>query len=289
MKNIINYYYNMIVNDFTKRDNCFIFYINKKKYEFIQFNGDINVVNKIYSILNSYNKIFDEIVLNKEKNILTYYENTPYILLKKNNYSNDEIKLIDIIKYDNLIDIKEELKWKRLWIEKFDYYELLLDQIEPKFAILKESFCYYAGLNEVAINLLNYVDYNKIKFNIAHKRIDKETDLYNPLNIIIDSRVRDIAEYIKNNFFYKNIDVDKCIEEIIKNIIDRDEALLLISRLIYPSYYFDLYDDIYNRRKNESDLQKIIKKNAVYEAFLKKIYNKIKYIYNLPQVEFLEY
>ena len=289
MKNIINYYYNMIVNDFIKRDNYFIFYINKNKYEFIEFNGNVNEVNKIYSILNIYNKIFDEIVLNKDKNILTYYENTPYILLKKINSINDEMKLIDIIKYDNLIDIKEDLKWKKLWIEKFDYYELLLTQIEQKFPVLKESFYYYSGLNEFAINLLNYVDYKKIKFHIAHKRIDKETDLYNPLNIIIDSRVRDIAEYIKINFFYKNIDEEEYVEEIIKNIIDRDEALLLMARLIYPSYYYDLYEEIYNKKKNEKDLQKIIKKNATYEAFLKKIYNKIKYIYNLPQIEFLEH
>ena len=33
---------------------------------------------------------------------------------------------------------------------------------------------------------------------------------------------------------------------------------------------------------------KIIKKNASYEAFLKDFYNNIKLIYAIPQIEFLE-
>lgn len=289
MKNIINYYYDIIVNDFKKRDNSFIFYINKDEYEFIEFYGDANELNRIYSILRLYNKICDEIVLNKEKNILTYYENIPYILLKKINCKEDKIKINNIIDYDSLINIKDELKWKKLWAEKLDYYEMLLTQIEQKFPVLKESFYYYLGLNELAINLLNYVDYKNIKFHIAHKRIDKNCDLYNPLNIIIDTKVRDIAEYIKKSFFDEELNENEIIQIIISNIIEKDEIILLIARLIYPSYYFDIYEDIYNEKSTERELNRVIKKNAVYEAFLKKIYNKIKFIYNLPQIEFLEY
>ena len=289
MKNIINYYYDIIVNDFKKRNNSFIFYINKTEYEFIEFYGDINELNRIYSILKIYNKICDEIVINREKSVLTYYENVPYILLKKTNCKEEKMKLNNIIDYDSLINKKDELKWKKLWVEKLDYYEILLPQIEQKFPVLKESFDYYLGLNELAINLLNYVDYKNIKFHIAHKRIDKNCDLYNPLNIIIDPKVRDIAEYIKKCFFYENIDEEEIVQTMISNIIEKDEIILLLSRLIYPSYYFDIYEDIYNQKSSEKELKKIIKKNAVYEAFLKKIYNKIKFIYNLPQIEFLEY
>ena len=115
---------------------------------------------------------------------------------------------------------------------------MLLTQIEQKFPVLKESFYYYSGLNELSMNLLNYVDYNNIKFHIAHKRIDKNCDLYNPLNIIIDSKVRDIAEYIKISFFNDEINEDEIIQIIISNIIEKDEIILLFARLIYPSYYF---------------------------------------------------
>ena len=289
MKNIINYYYNIIVNDFKKRDSSFIFYVNEYEYEFIQFYGNVDELNRIYSILRLYNKICDEIVLNKDKNILTYYENIPYILLKKINCREEKIQINNIIDYDSLINIKDELKWKKLWSEKLDYYEMLLTQIEQKFPVLKESFYYYSGLNELSMNLLNYVDYNNIKFHIAHKRIDKNCDLYNPLNIIIDTKVRDIAEYIKKSFFNEELNENEIIQIIINNIIEKDEIILLIARLIYPSYYFDAYDDIYNEKSSERELNKIIKKNAIYEAFLKKIYNKIKHIYNLPQIEFLEY
>ena len=42
---------------------------------------------------------------------------------------------------------------------------------------------------------------------ISHKRLkptDKVDSLYNPLNIIYDYRVRDVAEYIKNSFWADN-------------------------------------------------------------------------------------
>ena len=289
MKNIINYYYNIIVNDFKKRDNSFIFYINENKYEFTEFYGNVNEVNKIYSIVNFYNKICDEIILNKEQSILTYYENVPYILLKKIYCKEEKMQINDIINYDSLINIRDELRWKKLWGEKLDYYELLLNQMKQKFFILKESFNYYLGLSELAINLLNYVNYKNVRFHISHKRIDKKNDLYNPLNIIIDSKVRDIAEYIKISFFNDEINEDEIIQIIISNIIEKDEIILLFARLIYPSYYFDIYENIYNQKSSEKELNKIIKKNAIYEAFLKKIYNNIKFIYNLPQIEFLEY
>ena len=40
---------------------------------------------------------------------------------------------------------------------------------------------------------------------ISHKRITNQTtlfDLYNPLELIIDLNVRDVAEYIKFKFFF---------------------------------------------------------------------------------------
>jgi hypothetical protein len=164
-----------------------------------------------------------------------------------------------------------------------------LEEVGIKYPLLKKSFNYYRGLSESAIALLNYVDYKNITYYFSHRRLEKIDDMFNPLNIIIDSRTRDIAEYIKIKYLNEEMFTQEIIEFIRRTNFSKDEIILLISRLIYPSYYFDLYENIFIGKESEKELNKIIKKNAEYEAFLKEIYNNIKLIYAIPQIEFLEY
>lgn len=289
MKNVINYFYGIVVNDFTKRDNNFIFYIGKNRFEFIQFYGERNQLLNTYYSLKNYNRDCDEIIFNKNNDLLTTFQNIPYILLKKTNINTDIIDVDDIINYDCNIYFNEKLDWKKLWINKLDYYEMQLKEVELKYPLLNESFSYYFGMSEIAINLLNYVNYKNIDNCIAHKRLEIKSDLYNPLNVIFDSKTRDLAEFIKANFFKDKISNEFVIEILNKVNLSKDEMLLFLSRLIYPSYYFDLYEKIYNGKEDEKTLNKIIKKNALYEAFLKNLYNYIKPWYRIPQIEFLEY
>lgn len=288
MKNVINYYYGIAVNEFKKRDTKFIFYIKENEFEFVEYYGNIGKLINIYSILKTFKKEVDEIILNNQNSIITYYENRPYILLKKIKNKRVKIKLNDILNYDSRVFVKDNLNWKNLWVNKLDYYSIQLEENSLKFPILKESSNYYFGMSEIAINLLNYVDYKNVNFCISHRRLEKKYDLVNPLNIIIDNKARDIAEYIKIQYFYEEINEEEIINFLVKINFTKDEIILLISRLIYPSYYFDIYEKIYIGEKNEKDLVKIIKKNDSYESFLKNIYNNIKYIYNIPQIEFLE-
>lgn len=289
MKNVINYYYGIIVNEFKKTQSSFIFEMNNSKYEFIEYYGDVNKLISIYSTLKFYRKEVTEIIINKQNSIITYYENKPYILLKKTNFSNNEIELSDIVNYDSNVYVKEELNWKKLWIGKLDYYEMQLDEFGIKYPILKESFNYYLGLSEIAINLLNYVDMKNLNYYISHKRIETKEDLFNPLNIIIDSRARDIGEYIKTKYFYDKFETGQLEEFIVNSRFSKDEILLLLARLIYPSYYFDIYEKVFINNEAEKELNKIIKKNADYEAFLKDVYNSVRQFYSIPQIEFLEY
>ena len=289
MKNVINYYYGIIVNEFKKRQSNFIFNANNVEYEFIEYYGDVNKLINIYSILRFHRKKVSEIITNKQNSVITYYENKPYILLKKNNIRNKEIELSDIVSYDSNVYLKEELNWKKLWIGKLDYYEMQLDEVGIRYPILKQSFNYYLGLSEIAINLLNYVSMKNINYYISHKRLDVEEDMSNPLNIIIDSRARDIGEYIKVKYFHDKINIRELEEFIISLRFSKDEMLLLLARLIYPSYYFDIYEQIFIGNESEKELNKIIKKNTEYEEFLKDFYNNVKQFYQIPQIEFLEY
>lgn len=288
MKNVINYFYGIIVNEHKKRANSFIFSIDMTEFEFIEYYGNLNVLINIYSILKNYGRQVYQIVVNKNNSFITYYENKPYILIKKINYNMEKFNLDHIVQYDCNIFIKEKLNWKTLWKEKIDYYEIQLDGTGLKYPLLKETFGYYLGLSEIAIGLLNYVDAENINSCIAHKRLEKASDLYNPLNIIIDNKIRDIAEFIKIKYFADELIFDEIINFLNKNFFTSDEMILFMSRLLYPSYYFDVYEKFYDGIDAQKELKNIIKKNTSYEVFLKKIYMHIKYIYNIPQIEFLE-
>ena len=104
--------------------------------------------------------------------------------------------------------------------------------------------------------------------------------------MIIDSKIRDVALYFKSNFFNNNIVLS------MKQIIDRlnmnlDEAILFISRMIYPDYYFDIIDEIITYNSNDSRLKECIKKNTTYENFIQNIYEYLNHNYNLPKIDFL--
>lgn len=291
MKNLINYYYNLIISEFRKIDDYYIFDIEGKKYCFEPFYGNLNKFYQVYSLLKSHNKYCHEVIINKDKSIITFYDNIPYILLKKNLYLTNLVTLEEIFNYDIILYEKNNLNWKELWEEKIDYYEYQMNQLGFKYRFLKESFSYYVGLSEIAINLLNYVNKKNINFYICHKRINyKESmdEFLNPVNIVVDNRTRDIAEYLKINYINDKMNIESVIDYLNYISLSYDEGLLLLSRLIYPSYYFDIYDKIIQERVSEEKVKFYIKKNANYEAFLKQIYNFLKNKYKIPEIEWLE-
>lgn len=291
MKNLINYYYNIIINEYKKRDNKFIFEYQGNKFEFVLFEGDLNYFYKIYSILFS-NKIYtNQVLLNKDNSVFTWYENKPYILLKQLKNADFKISFQDVLNYDVMISDSTKVDWKNLWQSKIDYYEYQINQLGFKHKKIKESFSYYIGLAETAILILNFVDIENVGTNICHKRIncdEKFEEFCNPTNIVIDNITRDIAEYIKINLLNEKINIETALEYINSVNFGNDEMLLLLARLLYPSYYFDIYDIVMQEKIGEDVLDYYIKKNVYYETFLKNLYMKAKFNYKIPQIEWLE-
>jgi len=291
MKNLINYYYDLNINSFKKADGKFVFESNNKFYEFIPFYGDVNVFYKNYLTVLKSNKYCHEIVFNKQKNILTFYEGKPYLLLRKNLFINNKVSWNEIITYDVPLYIEAKLEWKKLWKEKIDYYEYQMSQLSHKYKTLKESFDYYIGLSENAISLLNYVNEKDIKFYMCHRRINPNEKLdgfFNPINFVVDNLSRDIGEYIKVNYFESSVDLDDIYNYIDRLGFNESEFILFLSRLMYPSYYFDVYDQIVQGNMGEEKIQLYTKKNVSYETFLKNIYNYLKSKIKIPEVEWLE-
>ena len=127
---------------------------------------------------------------------------------------------------------------------------------------------------------------------ISHKRLkptDKVDSLYNPLNIIYDYRVRDVAEYIKNSFWTDNHNIyNELNNYLYKSNLSLNEVKLLISRVLFPSFYFDLYEDIFNYNKDEKILNNIISRIDEYEEYLNSIIIYFKRFYPIDEIEWLK-
>lgn len=290
MKNLIKFYYGLIFSEFRKFGDKYIIKIQNIEYEFTPFYGNVNEIIYIYNILKNYKVLCHEIIINKEKSIITIYENKQYILIKKTVINKDiDLNLINI--FNNIpVYNYNKANWKELWKEKLDYYEYQISQIGIKFPLLRDSFSYYEGMSEAAIQLLNFVDIRNIKYSICHKRLDLEDGgdkFLNPINMMIDSRIRDISEYFKHLILLEKKDVNNLISELEQINLNNDEAILLMSRLLYSNQYFDWYDQIVQEKINEEQIEKIIKKNNHYELFLSVIYNHLKNNYRIPEIEWL--
>lgn len=207
----------------------------------------------------------------------------------KINIDLEPIILQDINKY--LIYVKREIcNWKDLWIRKMDFYEYHISQYKMKYKKLYQTVNYYLGMCECAISILNIINNKEFDLYINHERIKRNItsyEFYNPLNMILDVKVRDICEYFKEQFFYMKNPFDEVIEYLNNTKLTNEEATLFIVRMLYPSYYFDLYDDIISKNTKESKIDIIVSKNKEYEHFLKEIYSYLKNIYDIPNIEWL--
>ena len=112
---------------------------------------------------------------------------------------------------------------------------------------------------------------------------------YDPLNIIFDYRVRDDAEYVKNSFFNNNYNIfNELVLYLNREHLSLMEVKLLISRLLYPSFYFDMYEDILIDNKEEKILIDIISRLDDYEDYLARVIIFLRINYEIEEVFWLK-
>ena len=58
--------------------------------------------------------------------------------------------------------------------------------------------------------------------------------------------------------------------------------------MIYPTYYFDLYEEIITNRKKDEEIKKIIIKTDDFENVIKTIYHYYKTFLPVPIIDWLE-
>lgn len=305
MKNAIQYYYNLTPNDIHQKDDIYYFKINNERffvYPLLRNDKELNSIYQIDMELTNRHILVHQIILNRQKNIITVVNDIPYILIKSFVKKNDLIDIDDIVDLSNKTEVRKQdlfldkSNWGLLWENKNDYLEYQVSQFGIKYPIICETFSYYIGLAE---NAILYAKNTTIESKpditdslvISHRRINNSTtlfDLYNPLEFIIDYKVRDISEYIKFKFFYNKGNLWEEINSYFSNNkISLFGARMFFSRLLYPTYYFDLYDRILDNEIEEKELLYIIKKQDEYEEFLSDIYHYLSLKFSMPAIEWL--
>ena len=301
MKNNIMYYYNIRIDNITQNNNNYYFTINNDNYCFTIYTRDIKESNEIYK-LNKYmlssNILVHEIIPNKDNYVVTIINNIPYILYKIYINKNKKLTINELTYLSNYTYQVDKIltrnNWNILWSNKIDYFEYQINKMGKKYPILVDTFEYFTGLAE---NAISYVKYTTLETQIetsdnpviSHRKINNTTQsLYNPLNIILDHKSRDIAEYIKLSFLNKNTNIYQELDSYFSNNYYSEYGLrLLYARIIYPSFYFDMYEQIIQGLRKESDLLNIVTLLDDYELYLKEMYYYLKKYHNIPEIDWI--
>ena len=299
MKNTINYFYNLQPENIHQYEKQLKFNYNNTNYVFLpcyRKEEELKDLQRQATFFFSNGIYCHQFVTNINSSIITLVNNVPYVLLLIYVNDNRIITFDDLIWFSNIspisnVDSLRRDNWFSLWIEKIDYFEYQVSQFGKTFPLLRESFSYFAGMAETGISFLKSINTNYEKtLSLSHGRVKKDNslfDLYNPLNFIIDNKSRDICEYFKECFF-KGLDkTDDLFNYISYNNLTRADYLLLYARMLFPTFYFDVYELIVHGNLSEKEILPIIHKIEDYELFLNQLHNYLKQYVEIASIEWI--
>lgn len=299
MRNAIKHYYNLEPVSIHQNNKELKFNINNVTYILMHCNRNNDEIIELYKLsLSLYQKgvLCHQFILNINNTIITFINDEPYVLFKTYIINNRQININDIIQFSNETIVSDENKlrrdnWHSLWTNKIDYFEYQISQFGKEHPLIRESFSYFIGIAETSITLYNNVNNNyERSLSVGHKRIPFNytlLDLYNPLNFIIDYKIRNIAEYFKSIFFNDNGGVELIQYYIENEQLNPSDYLALYTRLLFPTYYFDVYETIILEKKDEKLLIPIITRIKNYENMLRYILKCFNNIIDMPSIEWL--
>lgn len=305
MKETIEYYYNIEINDLEELDGKYHFKIENCDFFFVFYNRALEELDDIINVsFEMKQKGIDvhTILLNINNSFITKVNEYNYILFAVSNI-NESYDIFDMINMTQKLVLTNDFtklyrnNWGRLWSEKIDYFEYQIRELALEKSIVKKTFSYYIGLAENAISYVNNTNfkYGKLysgRVVLSHRRVyypNIKLNYENPLSFIFDLEVRDIAEYLKSMFFKEA--ESEVLEELKSYLkihpLSIYEYQMLFARLLYPTFYFDLYEEVMNKDKSEEELLKVIKKSNDYEEFLKKTYLEITKYAKIDKIDWL--
>ena len=284
MKNWLLYYYNLNIKEIYPKTNDYLIFTNDdeiylmKKYDESSMDiNNLNNVNKNYNLINSNYYL---LITNKLGSSISKIEDENYVLLKIKGLIGEIVEIEDI--YNNLRMNSKfisnfNLDWRELWQKRVDYIEYQIGQLGKNKKEVIDSFSFFSGLAENAISFisLNHIDYKNCRTSLCHKRIsypNEAIDYYESFVLKIDYEIRDLAEYIKSKLIingYLDQDLDFVVNKCDYN---NDELKLFYARLMFPSNYLDLIEEIMISNTSENKIETYIEKSEDYINFLKDAY-----------------
>lgn len=304
MKETLEYYYGLDIESIEELDGKYHFKIENQDYFFVFYNRGIEELEDIINVSNEMVKKginVHKILINRNNSFLTKVGEYNYILFAVSNL-NEEYDIFDMVKISEKLVLNNNKSnlyrnnWGTLWSEKIDYFEYQVRELSIEKDVVKNSFSYYIGMAE---NAISYVNNTNMKYGgdayrivLSHRRVfypNYKLNYLNPLSFVFDLEVRDIAEYLKAMFFKK--DISFCLDELSSYLKIRHLSLyeyqMLYARLLYPTYYFDVYESVMNKNGDEEELVNIIKKCDSYEEFLKNAYLEISKYAKIDKIEWI--
>ena len=271
MKEFIEYNYDLRCDDLVILNNLLYFKHLDKFYIISNFNRDEVEFEKVLNYLISNNLKSLKVVMNKKGSYISEFNGKKYVVME----SDCENEIIDFpICIGGLIN--ENNYWNEIWENRV----VQLEKHKSELSLNKDIFYilnYYIGLIEICIynyNLLIRKYGQKNGLSIQHNRIEfpiYSFSYYNPVNYLFDFEFRDFAEYLKMRFFYSDFSTDEAISVIDNYNFDNFSINMFFVRLIYPTYFLELYD-MQNKNNVYSDLfYDLLKKSSQYENFILKL------------------
>lgn len=296
MIDLLRYYYYIMIDRISYKNNNYYFTYKNNAFCFYKYDRNLDEINDLYN-LNNYmlfnNMKINKIILNNKQEILTFYENNYYCLVLLNINDNSIVDINKILEFNRMnfnLNLLRRDNWYYLWSSKIDNIEYSINHLRIKYEVIYNSIYYYIGLAENAISYLKLINTKNDNLSICHRRVLYNTskkEFYNPLNLIVDYRIRDLTEYIKSCFFKNKMDILEIINYFKRIKLSSSDYIYFYIRMLFPSYYFDLYDDILNGNIKEDCILNITRMQDDYEYLLYSIYLVIKEHINIIGIDWI--
>lgn len=306
MKNVINYFYNFNIDNIRMIGDNYYFIYNNKNFVFYEVKNiyfDHQASFELNSLLLKNNNNSYQIIPNRNNEILTYNSNKKYIMMIDNFSQDRNFDYFDIVETnipvnDNnkIVNRLNRFNWDVLWKKKVDYFELFINHSINKYSQLNPYYNYFIGLSENAILYFNDA-IKEVKPNIydrmviSHKRIEPKftlKELYNPVNLIIDHPSRDLAGYLKMNFWEGDYKIDEIIGYLNETDLSNYGARMLMSRMLFPSFFFDNFEKLIDNKIGVRDVMYIVDRMEEYQNYISIIYRNLKNKYRIPEIEWIK-
>ncbi len=298
MRNLISYYYQLEPIDIHQSSHYYTFIVKNEKYRLQEVsNIAIDQVYHFMMELLERGIYTHQIVKTITNEYSVVFDQKKYVLLKYYVDEKEEISLPILEEFQNQLMYipfskpSKSRRWSDLWSEKIDYFEYQMSQFGVKYPVIRESFAYYIGLAEVGIALFNtYFDAEEQTI-LSHKRIKCTStfyDLYDPFNLIEDVKVRDSAEYFKSLYIKKGNILMEISMYLRSPSLSNYDRMLFFIRMLFPSFYFDVYEEIMDNQKSDEPLKEIIEKSKNYDQLLREIYNELSNYMTVPYISWLK-